>query len=310
LARLAELDLSLGDNRSARREAQRANEIAPSLSLTSSILGFSALATYDFSDARAAFTKAVASDPGDPLPHLGLGLTFIRSGQIEVGRQEMVIAVGLDPENSVARSYLGKVYAGGRLYPDAFREWALAEAADPKDPTAPLYRAFAARALNRPAVALQDIEKSILLNDNRAVYRSRLLLDQDLATRTTDLASVYRDLGFDQLSLAQGYQSAIENPSNPAAHRFLSDSYLAIPRQETASDSELLQSLLLQPLNVQPLQPRLAREGLGILDLQGPFRIGFNEFNPLFASNGLSLLGDVFGGNRGTYGDNLVASGI
>jgi hypothetical protein len=58
------------------------------------------------------------------------------------------------------------------------------------------------------------------------------------------------------------------------------------------------------------LRPRLAREGLGIIDLQGPFRVGYNEFTPLFASNGLSLLGDTFGGNRGTYGDNLVLSGI
>jgi len=310
LARLAEIDLSLGNNLSARREAQRASELAPSLGLTSSILGFSALANYEFSASRAAFERAAASSPGDPLPHLGLGLLAIRSRNLEEGRREMVIAVALDPESSVARSYLGRTYAGLRLYPDAFREWSLAEASDPKDPTASLYRAFAERALNRPAEALRDIEKSIALNDNRAVYRSRLLLDQDLATRTTGLASVYRDLGFDQLALSEGYKSVSEDPANPGAHRFLSDSYLAQPRHETASDSELLQSLLLQPLNVQPLRPRLAREGLGVIELQGPFRVGYNEFSPLFASNGLSLLGDAFGGNRGTYGENLVASGI
>ncbi len=182
---------------------------------------------------------------------------------LEEGRRELVISVALDPENSVARSYLGRTYAGLRLYDAAFREWALAEASDPNDPTAALYRAFAERALNRPAEALRDIEKSIALNDNRAVYRSRLLLDQDLATRTTDLGSVYRDLGFDQLALSEGHKSLNVDPANPGAHRFLSDTYLAMPRHETASDSELLQSLLLQPLNVQPLRPRLAREGLG-----------------------------------------------
>ena len=315
LARLAEIDLSLGRNADARREAQRASELAPSLSLTSSILGYSALSNFEFAVARGAFEKAAAANPGDPLPHLGLGLTSIRSGEIENGRREMGIAVALDPESSVARSYLGKTYATLGLYATdfregAFREWALAEAADPKDPTAPLYRAFAERALNRPVEALQDIQKSIELNDSRAVYRSRLLLDQDLATRTTDLASVYRDLGFDQLALSEGYKSVNVDPANPGAHRFLSDSYLAQPRHEMASDSELLQSLLLQPLNVQPLRPRLASEGLGIIDLQGPSRVGYNEFSPLFASNGLSLLGDAFGGNRGTYGENLVLSGI
>ena len=318
LARLAELDLSLGNNRAARREAQRANQLAPSLSLTSSILGFAALANFDFAPARTAFERAAAQNPGDPLPHLGLGLVAIRSGpllsfgsrNLEEGRRELVIAVALDPENSVARSYAGRTYAELRLYPDAFREWALAEAADPNDPTAPLYRAFALRALNRPIEALRDIERSIALNDNRAVYRSRLLLDQDLATRTTDLASVYRDLGFDQLALSEGYRSVIVDPANPGAHRFLSDSYLDLPRHETASDSELLQSLLLQPLNVQPVRPRLARDGLGILDLGGPSRIGFNEFSPIFSSNGLSLLGDAFGGTQGTYGENFVLSGI
>jgi tetratricopeptide (TPR) repeat protein len=317
-ARLAELDLSLGNNRTARLEAQRANQLAPALSLTSSILGYAALANYDFAAAETAFARAAAQDPGDPLPHLGLGLVAIRSGNLfsfgsrnlEAGRAELVIAVALNPENAVARSYAGRTYAELRLYQDAFREWALAESADPNDPTAPLYRAFAERALNRPIEALRDIERSIALNDNRAVYRSRLLLDQDLATRTTDLASVYRDLGFDQLALSQAYRSLNDDPANPGGHRFLSDTYLTMPRHEIASDSELLQSLLLQPLNVQPLRPRLAREGLGIIELNGPFRVGYNEFSPLFSANGLSLLGDAFGGNRGTYGENLVVSGI
>jgi len=318
LARLAELDLSLGNTRAARREAQRASALAPSLSLTSSILGFAALADFDFSAARTAFQRAATQNPGDPLPHLGLGLVTIRSGNLvglqsqnlDAGRRELVVAVALDPENSIARSYLGRTYAGLHLYDAAFREWALAEGSDPQDPTAALYRAFAERALNRPIEALRDIESSIARNDNRAVYRSRLLLDQDLATRTTDLASVYRDLGFDQLALSQAYRSLSNDPSNPGAHRFVSDTYLTMPRDEIASDSELLQSLVLQPLNVQPLRPRLAREGLGIIDLQGPFRVGYNEFSPLFASNGLSLLGDAFGGNLGTYGENVVASGI
>jgi tetratricopeptide (TPR) repeat protein len=317
LARLAELDLSLGNNRAARAEAQRASQLAPALSLTSSILGYAALANYDFAAARTAFARAAAQDPGDPLPHLGLGLVAIRSVRLhfgshhlEEGRRELVVAVTLHPENAVARSYLGRTYAELRLYDDAFREWALAESADPNDPTAPLYRAFAERALNRPIEALRDIERSIALNDNRAVYRSRLLLDQDLATRTTDLASVYRDLGFDQLALSHAHRSLNDDPTNPGSHRFLSDTYLTMPRHEIASDSELLQSLLLQPLNVQPLRPRLAREGLGIIELNGPFRVGYNEFSPLFAANGLNVLVDAFGGNRQTFGENLVLSGI
>jgi tetratricopeptide (TPR) repeat protein len=310
LARLAEIELSLGNSRRAREMALRASQGAPVLSRPLSILGFAALADFQFAAARTAFDRAAVLAPGDPLPRLGLGLGAIRARDLAAGRRELAIAVALDPENSVARSYFGRSYAEGRLYDNAFREWRLAEAADPRDPTAPLYRAFALRALNRPADALRDIETSIALNQNRAVYRSRLLLDQDLATRTTGLGAIYRDLGFEQLALSEGHKSVAVDPANPAAHRFLSDSYLSLPRHETASDSELLQALLLQPLNVQPVRPRLAREGLGILDLQGPSRVGFNEFSPLFAADGVTVLGDGFGGNRGTYGENLAVNGI
>ena len=116
-------------------EAQRASELAPSLSLTSSILGFSALANFDFAAARAAFEKAAALNPGDPLPHLGLGLTSIRSGELENGRREMAIAVALDPESSVARSYLGKTYATLGLYEPTVRGARSGNGRSPRRPT-------------------------------------------------------------------------------------------------------------------------------------------------------------------------------
>ena len=310
LARLAEIEFSLGDTDGARRAAERAVEIAPQLSLPHTILGFTALANFDFEGARSAFEHARALDPSDPLPRIGLGLTAIREGDMEAGRRELAIAVALDPQSSVARSYLGKAHAALKDFEAAAREWALAQAADPSDPTAPLYRAFAERSLNEPVAALRDLQQSIELNGNRAVYRSQLLLDQDLATRTTGLASVYRDVGFEQLALSEGFNAVNTDPASPAAHRFLSDTYLALPRHETASDSELLQSLLLQPLIVGPVQPRLSREGLGILDLRGPTRLGFSEFSPLFASDGLGALVDGFAGNNDTFGDNLVAYGV
>ena len=42
------------------------------------------------------------------------------------------------------------------------------------------------------------MEKAIELNENRAVYRSQLQLDSDLAARSASLARVYTDLGFQQ----------------------------------------------------------------------------------------------------------------
>jgi Flp pilus assembly protein TadD len=310
LARLAELEFYLGNIGAARTAAERAIAAAPSLSRPRSILGFADLAQYFFAAAEQAFRGAAALDPADPLPRFGLGLTAIRLGKLAAGTRDIEIAVALDPASSVLRSYLGKAYAAGWDYDTALRQWRLAQQSDAKDPTPWLYQALAERSLNKPGEALADLQRSIELNDNRAVYRSRLLLDQDLATRSADLAGIYRDLGFDQAALDEGYKSVNTDPSNPSAHRFLSETFLALPRHETASDSELLQSLLLQPLDINPPRPRLSREGLGITPLFEPNRVGYNEFSPLFASDGLGLLADGFAGNFDTIGGTLQANGL
>jgi tetratricopeptide (TPR) repeat protein len=309
-ARLAEVEFYLGRIEAAREAADHAVRLTPSLSRPYSILGFAALANNNLAAAAHSFRLAAARDRADPLPRIGLGLTAIRGGALATGRAEMETAVALDPVSSVFRSYLGKAYASEQNYDAARREWMLAQELDPRDPTAFLYRAFAERALNRPAEALADVNRSIERNDYRAVYRSRLLLDQDLATRTADLASIYRDLGFEQAALVEGYKSVNADPANPAAHRFLSETFLALPRHESASDSELLQSLLLQPLDVNPPRPRLSREGLGIIELLGPSRVGYNEFSPLFAANGIGLLADGFAGDRNTAGGTLLLNGL
>ena len=52
---------------------------------------------------------------------------------------------------------------------------------DPRDPTPLLYQGIILRDLNRPTEAVRSFHRAIVLNDNRAVYRSRFLLDGDLA---------------------------------------------------------------------------------------------------------------------------------
>jgi len=157
---------------------------------------------------------------------------------------------------------------------------------------------------------LQDLQKSIELNDNRAVYRSRLLLDQDLAARSASLARIYNDLGFQQLALVEGWKSVNTDPGNYSAHRFLADSYSALPRHEIARVSELLQSQLLQPINITPVQPQLAEGNLFILEGAGPSDPSFNEFNPLFIRNRVALQANGVAGGNDTLGDDLVFSGV
>jgi hypothetical protein len=56
--------------------------------------------------------------------------------------------------------------------------------------------------------------------------------------------------------------SVSADPTNFSAHRFLADTYSVLPRHEIARVSELLQSQLLQPTNITPIQPRLAESNL------------------------------------------------
>ena len=112
------------------------------------------------------------------------GWRKIREGDLHEGSREIEIAASLDPNNSIIRSYLGKTYYEEKRTKLDQREYAVAKGLDPKDPTPWFYDAIAKQTTNRPVEALQDMQKAIELNDNRAVYRSRLLLDSDLAARS------------------------------------------------------------------------------------------------------------------------------
>lgn len=309
-ARLAEIRSSLGDAKGALAAAKRAETIDPNLARTQTVLGFAELARVDLDDATAAFTKAIALDPADPLPRLGLGLAKIRRGHLREGGREIEVAASLDPQNALVRSYLGKVYYEEKRTQLDEREYGMAKQLDPQDPTPWFYDAIAKQTTNRPVEALRNYEKAIELNDNRAVYRSRLLLDSDLAARSAALGRVYGDLGFQSLALVEGWKSVNTDPSNYSAHRLLADSYASQPRHEIARVSELLQSQLLQPLNMTPIQPRLGEASLFLLSSQGPASQSFNEFNPMFARDGMIVQASGLVGEDDTASGEAAVSGI
>jgi hypothetical protein len=208
------------------------------------------------------------------------------------------------------RSYLGKAYYEEKRTGLDEREYAVAKQLDPNDPTPHFYDAIAKQTTNRPVEALREVEQAIALNDNRAVYRSRLLLDADEAARSAAQARIYSDLGFQQLALVEGWKSVNTDPTSFSAHRFLADSYAVLPRHEIARVSELLQSQLLQPLNMTPIQPRLAEANLFLISAGGPGSLSFNEFNPLFNRNGLTLLTTGMFGENSTWAGEAVVGGI
>jgi tetratricopeptide (TPR) repeat protein len=309
-ARLAELWLSVGNLKKAVDAAQEAVALNPKLAHTQAVLGFAYLTKIKIRDAKKAFEKAIEMDQAAPLPRLGLGLAKIRQGKLKAGRDEIGIAASLDPNNSLIRSYLGKAYFEEKRDKLAKGQFAIARELDPLDPTPWFYDAIRKQAVNRPVEALQDLQKSIELNDNRAIYRSRLLLDEDLAARSASLGRIYDELGFQQLALVEGWKSLNIDPSNYSAHRFLADTYSTLPRHEIARVSELLKSQLLQPINISPVQPQLAESDLFILSGAGPASPSLNEFNPLFNRNRFALLASGVAGGNDTLGDEVVHSGV
>ncbi|MEN6439816.1 MAG: TonB-dependent receptor, partial [Syntrophobacter sp.] len=309
-ARLSELQLSKGELSTALETAREAVLRNPGLARTQTVLGFAYLAQIRIEESKKAFSKAIRFDQTDPLPRLGLGLALIRDGDLKEGRTEIEIAAMLDPNNSLIRSYLGKAYFEEKQDEKAAKELALAKELDPRDPTPWFYDAIRKDTINRPVEALKDLQKSMQLNDNRAVYRSRLLLDQDLAARSASMGRIYNDLGFQQRALVEGTKSLDADPSSFSTHRLLADSYASLPRHEIARVSELLQSQLLQPVNINPIQPQLAEAKLYFLQNTGPMAPSVNEYNTLFNRNRLAFLGSTILGERDNIGEEVVHSAV
>jgi tetratricopeptide (TPR) repeat protein len=309
-ARLSEIQLSFSNLDDAMKAAQKAVVLNPNIARTQSVLGYAYLMRIQINESMAAFEKAITLDQADPLPRLGLGLAKIRQGDLEGGRAEIEVAVSLDPNNALIRSYMGKAYYEEKKEKLVTDQYKMAKELDPLDPTSFFYDAVNKQTTNRPVEALQDMQKAIELNDNRMVYRSKQMLDEDLAARSASLARIYTDLGFQDLALVEGWKSVNTDPADFSGHRFLADTYSALPRHEIARVSELLQSQLLQPLNMTPIQPRLAESNLFLISAGGPGSLSFNEFNPLFNRDGFTLQANGLAGENGTWAGEGVLAGI
>lgn len=279
-ARHAELLLSFGRSAQALEEAERSIAALPFDPYPLSLAGFASLALNDTDKARHMFGAAIGLSDGLGLPFLGLGLTRIREGQLAEGRRLIQQAAHLEPATALYRSYLGKAFFEEEEAKLAEEEYRLAIRLDPHDPTPYLYRAFNSLSLNRPIEALRDLERSVDLNDNRAVYRSRLLLDQDRGVRSTSLAEVYSRLGFSQIAQTEAIKSLGRDYANYSAHLLLAKSYETDDLIQAAI-SESYIARLLSPVNFNLVRPS-----------QGG-SVSANEYSTLFdrAQNRLAVEG-------------------
>ena len=264
-ARVAELEFAHGRGDLAREALAQALRLSPRNAQAISLNGFVLASRHQVAAAKAAFEQAIAADPHLGNAWLGRGLSRIKLGDLAGGRQDLQIAASLEPNRSLSRSYLGKAYAEEHDLVRSRTELQRARELDANDPTSWLYGALLAQQENRVNAAVAGLEKSQDLNNNRALYRSRQLLDQDQAVRGANLASVYRDAGLTEVSVREASRAVSSDYANASAHLFLANSYDALrdPREfnlryETPWFSELLLANLLAPVGAGPLSQNIS----------------------------------------------------
>jgi tetratricopeptide (TPR) repeat protein len=225
----------------------KALEISKTDSEVLSLAGFIRLGYRDFDRAFKLFTEAVKNNPGFGEPHIGLANVAFRNRNFGLGLTEMLTATLLEPRVSLYQSSLGKALYQTRSFDKALEVYDYAKILDPNDPTPYLYKGIALSDLYRPGEAIQEINKSIELNDNLAVFRTRLMLDRDLAVRNTDLARAYNQLGLGDWAYSKALTAVKDDPLNASARLFLANAYGA--QRIGASSSQFLLYKLLSPAN-------------------------------------------------------------
>ncbi len=290
--RVAELEFSFGHTRRTLDALDKSLALAPRNAQALALKGFLFAAQNHIGEAMSWFDRALAVDSALGNAWLGRGLCRIRRGDTKGGREDLLVAAALEPQRAGLRSYLGKAYANAGDYPRAARELQLAKKLDPNDPTAWLYSALLNQENNRINDAIQDLEKSQALNDNRSVYRSQLLLDQDQAVRSANLAGIYRDAGMDDVAVREASRAVNYDYANYSAHLFLASSYIELSdpneinlRYETPAENEYLLANLLAPVNAGMLSPAISQQ----------------EYSPLFERNRLGVVSSTEYLSRGAW---------
>lgn len=266
-ARVAELEFGQGNIRRAMAALDRSLALAPNNAQGIALKGFLLTARNEIRSALPYFDRSIELDGGLGNGWLGRGLCKIRLGDAEAGRFDLHVAAATEPRRALLRSYLGKAFSNEGDHRDAKSELQLAKEIDAGDPTPWLYSALLLQQQNRINEGIRDLEHSRTLNDNRALYRSRLLLDQDRAVSGANLANLYRDAGMTELSAREAGRAVNLDYANHSAHRFLADSYNALrdpsgfsQRYESAWFTEYLLANLLAPAGAGGLSQTVSEQ--------------------------------------------------
>ena len=265
--RVAELEFSFAHRGAARKALAEARRLSPRNANVFVVEGFISLEEHNPHAALERFDKALTLDASLGQAWLGRSLAHEQLHDAEEGRRDLQAAAALEPQRSLFRSYLGKAFSQARDDALAEKDLRLARQFDPADPTPWLYSALHHQQVNQINDSVSELERSIELNDNRSIFRSRLLLDRDRAIRTADLAAIYDEAGLSEVSRLEASRSVSEDYANFSGHLFLARSLQAREdpnsydlRFETPRQSELLVANLLAPIGGANLSQLLSQQ--------------------------------------------------
>ena len=247
----AKLHFANGYSGKALKTVNHLIDLDPFNSQACNLKGFLQLAMSHIKECIASFRTAIRLNPYLGEAHLGLALALMEKGYKEIAFEEISTAVLLEPQRSVFLSYWAKMLYEDKRFQKAEDILNEAKRLDPKDPTPYLYLAFIYKDLHRAHDSVYSLKQAIELNDNRAVYRSRFLLDKDLAVKNVHLALIYHDLGISEWGTLTAMKAVKQDYNNSAANKFLAYQLEYLHGAASlAARSAMLKAFLLQPANV------------------------------------------------------------
>jgi len=291
-AREAELLFGLGRLGLAEEALERALAVSPDLPTALVLRGFVWAGRNRIREAHGAMDRAIAAHSGYSQAWLGRGLVRIRAGDRAGGLEDLLTAAALEPRRAMLRSYLGKAFSEVGRQEAGSHELLLARDLDSKDPTSWFYAALQAQGANRVNEAIRLLEAAQDRNENRGLYRSQMLLDQDRAVRAANLARIYQDAGMPEVATREAVHAVEADYANYSAHLFLANSYFGLRdpnlfalRYDTPAFSEYLIANLLAPVGAGTLSPTLSQ----------------SEYSKLFERDGFGVVADTEYLGRGAW---------
>lgn len=135
-----------------------------------------------YDQAITAFIEAVKLDPDDPVTHMQLAASFLKTGPTFKALFALNKAIKLDPTYSLARIMRANLFVSNARYEDAFADYRAILSYDPSHETASDYMALALSYRANTALekgqydqAIKDYKSASALNPDNKTYQQALI---------------------------------------------------------------------------------------------------------------------------------------